>query len=116
GDGFHPLGRRGKGCERAGASGVRAECCTDAGDCTCIDETGEPVDYLRLVHSESGADHCEGPRLERKVPLPLVEQAQIQGVASWHHQSPIRCARAVKKIPDGLSAAISPSFSKLRVS
>ena len=31
-------------------------------------------------------------------------------------QSPVRCARAVKKMPDGLSAGISASFSKLLVS
>ena len=60
---------------------------------------------------------CEGPRDQRQVALELVEQPPVERIEALHHvHSPVRCARAVKKMPDGLWASISPICRKLWVS
>lgn len=77
----------------------------------------KPGDHLVLVRSKRAGDGGEGTRHQRQVALEFVHQPPVDRIETFEHgQSPVRCARAVKKMPDGLSATISPTLSKVRVS
>ena len=64
---------------------------------------------MASLDPEPLGDRGEGARDERQVALELVEEALLRGREARGHrlQNPIRLARAVKKMPDGLSAGIS---------
>ena len=66
-----------------------------------------------LADAEACCQFGKGRRTKRKIALELIQQAELKRV---FHQNPMRWARAVKKIPEGLSAAIWPSSAKFIVS
>ena len=75
----------------------------------------QPRQHRSLGHAKRRGDHRKRLRHQRQIALKLVQQTVVRaGKRSIYN--PVRCARAVKKMPEGLAAATSPSSAKVRVS
>lgn len=109
GHGLDPVGRHGQRRQRGCGDRVGPHRGADARDAAIRGHGAQPCDHLGLADAQRGGDGVKGARGQRKIALEVIQQAVVDPV----HHSPIRCARAVKKMPDGDCAATSPSFSKL---
>ena len=113
----HAMRRGGDRGERAGRGGIGAAGAADAADRPGRGEPFEAHEHLALAEIERGGDGGEGPRHQGQVALPPVQKGAVDRIEpAMHGHSPVRWARAVKKMPEGLSAGISPSFWKVVVS
>ena len=95
-----------------GADALRGEDGADPRNLAFTAQVFEPAEDDLLAHPQACRQFGEGRRAEREVALEVVEELEVEGVV---HQKPMRAAREVKKMPEGLSAAISPSLAKFSV-
>ena len=96
--------------QRRGADPLGREDGADARDLALAAQLLKPGQNRSLADPEARRQFGEGRRTQRKIALEFVEQAKLEGVV--HRQKPMRAARVVKKMPEGLSAAISPTRAK----
>ena len=122
GDLLQALGRRGQRGQRARAQAARGEHRAHPAHQALRGQVAVGRDHIVLGGAHRLRDAREGPRLEREVALPLVEQAEAGGVERLgqdglaRHQKPVRAARVVKKMPLGLAESKPPICCLLAVS
>ena len=97
--------------QRRGARRVRTAGRADAADPAAVLQAFQPFQHIRLGGSQDLGHRGEGAGDQRQVALELVQQAGIETVGRKLGHRPVLCARAVKKMPEGARASISPSFS-----
>ena len=108
------LGWRGQRGQRTGPQASRREHRPHPAYQALLAELAVGRDDRLFAAADAVGDAGEGPRFEREVALPLVEQAKGRVVdrarqteRAWH-QNPVRAARVVKKMPLGLSESKPP--------
>ena len=72
------------------------------------------LQHIRLRTAEVIGNACKRPRFQGEAALVVVQQPIV--VLPAHDQRPVRCARAVRKIPLGLLAAMLARREKSAVS
>ena len=110
--------RNGHGRERRGSDAFRGEDGTDARNLAFAAQVFEAAENDFFADPKARRQLGERSRHQRKIALEVVEQLEVEAAAVHGqsvHQKPMRTAREVKKMPDGLSAGISPSLAKFSV-
>ncbi len=105
-------GESGKG---AGARRVRAHHGADAADNSQLLQALQSSEDISLVAVTEAGDFGKWPAQQWESTLPLVGQFN-SGIKRRRNHSPIRLARAVKKMPLGLRAGSSANFDRVAVS